>query len=298
MLTGTSLVLVTGTITTPAGTRGCLGAASTAPGASSPSPASAPNGSRTTTMRVPSANTASTFTSRTMSATPGSTSSARSTDAPRAAASISRSPSRAASHTVSAMSAVASGTFSCSPRARRARASSAAVKMSSRSRSVGVRRMWARLFPAARTPVPRRADQVAGQGTHPSIHRPPRPRLGRGPTRPDAVAGRSHRAPGHPSGQSFSPTGFNPTGFSPTVSNPTGLSPAVFNPTVSNPTGLSPAARGRDRTLRRRASSRRWPLPPLRRTGCRSPPPHRRRGTCRDRPRRRSVPRCRWPVRA
>ena len=113
-------------------------------GASEPSVPSLANGFRTTTMRVPSSNTASTFTSRTMSGTPGSTSSDVRIAAPAAAAAISRAPSRAASQTVSAISAVASGTLSRKPRARRARASSAAVKMSNRSRSVGVRRMASR----------------------------------------------------------------------------------------------------------------------------------------------------------
>ena len=124
--------------------RAARAAVITAPGASAPRLPPSPNGSRTTTMRVPSSKTASTLTSRTMSGTPGSTSSTVSTLAPAAAASISRAPSRAASQTVSAISAVASGTLSRSPRARRARASSAAVKISSRSRSVGVRRMAAR----------------------------------------------------------------------------------------------------------------------------------------------------------
>ena len=141
MLTGTSEVLVATRYTRPAGVIDSWAAVITAPGASGPRLPPSPNGSRTTTMRVPSSNTASTLTSRTMSGTPGRTSSTPSTAAPAAAACIRRAPSRAASHTVSAMIAVASGTLSLKPRARRALANSAAVKMSNRSRSVGVRRM-------------------------------------------------------------------------------------------------------------------------------------------------------------
>ena len=90
-----------------------------APGASLPRLPPSPNGLRTTTIRVPSSNTASTLTSRDDVGNAGQhVVDGRARVAPAAAAAINRAPSRAASHTVSAISAVASGTFSRRPRAR------------------------------------------------------------------------------------------------------------------------------------------------------------------------------------
>ena len=75
------------------------------------------------------------------SRTPGMTSSGET--AARAAASTSAyvAPARAASNIASQMSAIASGALSGRPDARWRRASSAAVKMRSRSSSHGVRRI-------------------------------------------------------------------------------------------------------------------------------------------------------------
>ena len=64
MLTGTSDVLVATMWTRPGGADASRAAVMTAPGASAPRLPPSPNGLRTTTMRVPSSNTASTFTSR------------------------------------------------------------------------------------------------------------------------------------------------------------------------------------------------------------------------------------------
>ena len=95
-------------------------------------------GSWTVTSLVPSGKVPSTCSTGIISATPGITSSVVRMVAPNSMSSATERPSRAPSRISSLISATASGWLSAQPRARRRRASSAAVKMVSRSVSVGV----------------------------------------------------------------------------------------------------------------------------------------------------------------
>src|SRR6266849_2920573 len=91
------------------------------------------------TSLVPSGNVPSTWISSIISGTPSMTSSRRRIVPPRSISSETERPSRIPSSVSAVIRATASGWFSLSPRARRRRATSAAVKMRSFSCSRGVR---------------------------------------------------------------------------------------------------------------------------------------------------------------